>query len=30
VSIARQENPRRLEMMLNSDLPPDERIKYFD
>lgn len=30
VSIARQENPRRLEMILNSDLPPDERIKYFD
>lgn len=30
VSVARQENPRRLEMMLNSDLPPDERIKYFD
>lgn len=28
-SIARQENPRRLEIMLNSDLPPDERIKYF-
>lgn len=30
VSIARQENPRRLEMMLNSELPPDERIVYFD
>lgn len=29
-SIARQDNPRRLEMMLNSELPPDERIKYFD
>lgn len=29
-SIARQENPRRLEMLLNSDLPPDERIAYFD
>jgi chemotaxis protein MotA len=29
-SIARQENPRRLEMMLNSDLPPSERIVYFD
>lgn len=29
-SIARQENPRRLEMMLNSELPPDERIEYFD
>ncbi len=29
-SIARQENPRRLEMMLNSELPPSERIRYFD
>jgi chemotaxis protein MotA len=29
-SIARQENPRRLEMLLNSELPPDEQIKYFD
>lgn len=29
-SIARQENPRRLEMLLNSELPPDQRIKYFD
>ncbi len=29
-SIARQENPRRLEMMLNSEIPPEERIKYFD
>lgn len=29
-SIARQENPRRLEMLLNSELPPDERIAYFD
>ena len=29
-SIARQENPRRLEMLLNSELPPDERIEYFD
>lgn len=29
-SIARQENPRRLEMLLNSELPPDERIRYFD
>lgn len=29
-SIARQENPRRLEMMLNSELPPGERIDYFD
>lgn len=29
-SIARQDNPRRLEMLLNSELPPSERIKYFD
>ena len=29
-SIARQENPRRLEMLLNSELPPDQRIVYFD
>lgn len=29
-SIARQENPRRLEMLLNSELPPGSRIKYFD
>lgn len=29
-SIARQENPRRLEMLLNSELPPAQRIKYFD
>lgn len=29
-SIARQDNPRRLEMMLNSELPPSERINYFD
>ncbi|PJB69581.1 MAG: biopolymer transporter ExbB [Alphaproteobacteria bacterium CG_4_9_14_3_um_filter_47_13] len=29
-SIARQENPRRLEMMLNSELPPEEKITYFD
>ncbi len=30
ISIARQENPRRLEMLLNSELPPEERIEYFD
>lgn len=30
VSIARQENPRRLEMLLNSELPPQARIQYFD
>jgi chemotaxis protein MotA len=29
-SIARQDNPRRLEMLLNSELPPSKRIKYFD
>ncbi|MFC1673421.1 motility protein A [Pseudomonadota bacterium] len=29
-SIGRQENPRRLEMMLNSVLPPAQRIEYFD
>lgn len=30
VSIAAQDNPRRLEMILNSELPPHERIRYFD
>ena len=29
-SIARQDNPRRLEMLLNSELPPADRIQYFD
>ena len=29
-SIGRQENPRRLEMLLNSVLPPAKRIQYFD
>jgi len=29
-SISRQENPRRLEMMLNTILPPDQRVEYFD
>lgn len=29
-SIARQENPRQLEMLLNSELPPRNRIRYFD
>lgn len=29
-SMARQDNPRRLEMLMNSDLPPSERIRYFD
>jgi chemotaxis protein MotA len=30
VSIGRQENPRRLEMLLNSILPPSQRVDYFD
>lgn len=30
VSVGRQENPRRLEMMLNSILPPSQRVEYFD
>jgi chemotaxis protein MotA len=30
ISIARQDNPRRLEMLLNTELPPEERIQYFD
>jgi len=29
-SIGRQENPRRLEMLLNSALPPAKRVQYFD
>lgn len=29
-SIARQDNPRRLEMLLNTELPPESRIRYFD
>ncbi|TCS63467.1 motility protein A [Varunaivibrio sulfuroxidans] len=29
-SVGRQENPRRLEMMLNSILPPANRVQYFD
>jgi len=29
-SIGRQENPRRLEMLLNSVLSPAKRIQYFD
>lgn len=28
--IARQENPRRLEMLLNSELPPSAQVRYFD
>lgn len=30
LSIIKQENPRNLEMMLNSELPPSERIVYFN
>lgn len=30
VSIAKQENPRRLEMLLNMILPPANRVQYFD
>ncbi len=29
-SVGRQENPRRLEMLLNSVLPPAKRVRYFD
>jgi chemotaxis protein MotA len=29
VSVSRQENPRHLEAMLNSVLPPAERIRFF-
>ena len=29
-SIARQDNPRRLELLLNTELPPEDRIQYFD
>jgi chemotaxis protein MotA len=30
VSISRQENPRRLELLVNSILPPAMRVRYFD
>lgn len=30
LSMARQENPRRLEITLNSMLPPASRVRYFD
>ena len=30
VSVANQDNPRKLEMLLNSELPPSKRIRYFD
>ena len=29
-SISRQENPRRLELLLNTILPPTQRVSYFD
>ena len=29
-SIGRQENPRRLETLLNAVLPPAQRARYFD
>ena len=30
ISIARKDNPRRLEMQLNSALPPESKVQYFD
>ena len=30
VSICRKENPRQLEMLLNTIFPPDQRISLFD
>lgn len=30
ISMAKQENPRRIEMLLNSELPPSDRINYFN
>lgn len=30
ISMANKENPRRLELLLNSELPPSQRINYFD
>ncbi|HYD99914.1 MAG TPA: MotA/TolQ/ExbB proton channel family protein [Alphaproteobacteria bacterium] len=30
VSIARQENPRRLELLLNTILPPEQRVRWVD
>ena len=29
-SISRLENPRRLEMLLNTVLPPTQRLRYYD
>lgn len=30
LSISRQENPRRLELLINTVLPPAQRVRYFD
>lgn len=30
VAIAKQDNPRSLEMQLNAELPPADRVRYFD
>lgn len=30
ISIARQDNPRKLEMLLNTELPPAKHVRYFD
>ena len=30
VSVGKQENPRRLEMLLNSSLPPKDRVNFFE
>ena len=30
ISVSRQENPRRLELLVNSVLPPSMRVRYFD
>jgi chemotaxis protein MotA len=30
LSICRQENPRRLELLVNTVLPPAQRVRYFD
>jgi len=30
ISIARKDNPRRLEMQLNSALPPESKVQYFE
>ena len=30
LSVARKENPRRLEMLLNSALPPESKVRFFE